>query len=553
MPYTKGRLLIDGGEGYIHEVNEDANLLMKIFKHEDSSGDPVVTPELISKLTFMLNNPPTKLIEKKVIAWPVEFVSENGSVIGFTMPKLDMHEHIQRVYSYRHPVLDAAEYASFPSVRSRISIAINLCSAIHELHRMGDVFGDFNHRNVGVNYNTGQIYFVDCDSFHLTKNDGYAFRSNVIMPGYLAPEIIDHCNRERAGGRAFNLDKVPLPTFTKESDLFCLAVHIFKLLMNGTHPFLGVKSDASGSTASPFLGNEAIERNAYVFRDGNRPSAEFCLHAKSLPPELLALFDKAFIDGRLEPKRRPSAEYWYHALSHFLINELAQCPNNAKHQYYKSLSQCPYCEADDRHLAAQVEFPLMPIKQETEAESKSLGFVQPFLPTQPMAPLPTPQSMPPPSKQQSQTSMTSSPAPRMHASPTPHITVKIAGEYFGINTIRVDLGNRKIYDIREIHKLSKLTHLYLGNNSISDISALSGLVNLTTLDLQNNSIRDISAIRRLTNLTYLILSDNLISDISALKGLTKLRNLELGGNSGITRSRVNKLLTYLPKCEIFWG
>ena len=115
MPYTKGRLLIDGGEGYIYEVAEDPGLLMKIYKETDSLGEAVVTPELIKKLRFMVDNPPTVLIEKNIIAWPVEVVYEDVenedsplNIIGFVMPKLDMDEHLQRVYSYRHPQLDSA-------------------------------------------------------------------------------------------------------------------------------------------------------------------------------------------------------------------------------------------------------------------------------------------------------------------------------------------------------------------------------------------------------------------------------------------------------------
>ena len=369
MAYTKGRLLIDGGEGYIYEVAGNPHLLVKSYKETDSLGEPVITQELIDKLSFMINNPPSVLLEKKVIAWPLEAVCDtagDGSDVlqsisgeipdcfaGFVMPKLDMNEHLQRVYSYRHPVLDAEEYDKFPSVKSRISIAINLCSALHELHRAGYVIGDFNHRNIGVNYGTGQIYIVDCDSFHITDREGDVHRSNVIMAGYLAPEIISHCSGERAEGRDYNLDKVLLPTFTKESDLFCLAIHIFKLLMNGVDPYRGVKSDATGSTASPFVGNDAIERDAYVFKPGNKPSAVFCPPMESVPPELFSLFDKAFIQGRKDPKLRPNAEKWYHALNRFLNNDLMQCPKDAKHQHYKQLTQCPYCTADRRHMEAQ--------------------------------------------------------------------------------------------------------------------------------------------------------------------------------------------------------
>jgi len=347
-------LINDGGEGYIYEVEGHPDLLVKVFKAVDSAGLPVVTEELHNKLKYMCDNPPEVLVSKGVVAWPKELVYERGRLTGFIMPRLDFHEHIQRTYSYRHPKLEADEYERFPSVESRIKIAINLCSAIDELHRKGYVFGDFNHHNIGVNYLTGRIFFTDNDSFHITDNSGVVYRTNVIMSGYLAPEIIKHCKNERAGGRPYDLDKVALPTFTKESDYFCLAIHIFKLLMNGVDPFRGIKYDAAGSTASPFVGNEAVERGSYVFKTGYKPSAVFCPSAGTLPPDILELFNKAFMYDSSKPVQRPSAADWYIVLNRLLASELKQCSLNGKHHYYKFLNECPYCTADNQHLTEQV-------------------------------------------------------------------------------------------------------------------------------------------------------------------------------------------------------
>ena len=378
MPYTKGRMLNDGGEGYIYEVLENPKLLVKIYKDKDVSGAPIVTPDLHSKLTYMKNNPPENLVQKGIVAWPIELLeNESGGLTGFVMPKLDLDEHLKRAYSYRHPSLEAAEYNLFPSVRSRISIAINLCSALHELHKKGYVIGDFNHANIGVNYSTGQIYFMDCDSFHITDDQGKVHRTSVIMSGYLAPEIINHCNEERAKGKPYNLDQVALPTFTDESDLFCLAIHIFKLLMNGVDPFLGVKYDATGSQAAPFVGNDAIERNSYVFRPGNKPSAVFCPPAESLPPAILDLFNRAFIEGRAEPLVRPNEADWYNALSRYLSNELTQCLKVKKHQHYRPLPECPYCVADEQHWVAQGGDPVKEEKVEEDKHESNEGIYTP--------------------------------------------------------------------------------------------------------------------------------------------------------------------------------
>jgi len=353
MHYTKGALLVDGGEGEVYALNETSAYLLKLYKETDPSGEAIITPDLQKKLEYMERNQPVNLVEKSIVAWPIELVKSNGGIIGFIMPKLEIDAHIQGVYSYRHPIVHAQDYQDLPSVKSRIAIAINLCSFLHEVHQKGYVIGDFNHRNIGVNRHTGQIHFVDCDSFHITDETGNVYRTNVIMPGYLAPEIIWHCINERAKGQPHNLDKVALPTFTNSSDLFCLAIHIFRLLMNGTHPFNGVKENAIGSTAAPFVGNEGIERDAYVFGHGKKPSAVFCPSSTALPPAILALFNRAFVEGRKDPSQRPSAEEWYYALQQYLTNEITQCIAVEKHQYYSALSICPYCIADEMHMRQQ--------------------------------------------------------------------------------------------------------------------------------------------------------------------------------------------------------
>ncbi|MCL2224540.1 MAG: PASTA domain-containing protein [Defluviitaleaceae bacterium] len=341
--YKKGKLLYESGEGLIYEAEGNPNRLLKIYKQD-------ATQEMKHKLEYMISNPPESLISKGVIAWPLELVNDdNGKLIGFVMPRLKMTESLKSAYVYKHPELDGAEYAALLSVRSKIQIAINLCDALMELHDKGYVVGDFNPENVGLNHDTGQIGFFDCDSFHITDDKGNVYRTNAVMAGYLAPEIISRSHAERAAGNPYEIDKVALPTFTAKSDLFCLAVHIFKLMMNGVDPFRGVASDAEGSFAEPFQGHEAVERNAYVFREGHKPSAVFCPSVEALPDKIFMLFKKAFLDGAKNPKLRPGAVKWYQTLCDYLSDDVTVvCSKQNKHLYHNELEKCPYCDADDR-------------------------------------------------------------------------------------------------------------------------------------------------------------------------------------------------------------
>lgn len=346
-----GNLFNDGGEGKIYEVVGNKDLLIKIYNDKDSAGNPIVTKELQHKLEYMKNHPPEVLIRKGLLAWPIDILYEQGKVTGLVMQKLIADASIKEMYSYKHPLIDK-KYDSYPTVQSRIGIAINLVSAVSELHNTGYVIGDMNDQNIGIDRSTAQIRIFDCDSFTITDDSGITLRTNACMPGYLAPEIIRHCHSERAKGHPHELDTVTLPTFSKESDLFGLAVHIFRLLMNGVVPFNGVKNNATGSTAAPFVGNEGIDRNNYVFKQGLHPSDIYCLNPNEIPVDIKCLFDRAFLDGDSNPKRRPTTVEWYNALLEYL-RTLKQCPNNPKHQYYNKLQKCPYCEADKRHYKIQ--------------------------------------------------------------------------------------------------------------------------------------------------------------------------------------------------------
>lgn len=351
MKYTQGKELKSGAEGKIFEIQESKDLVLKLFNEKDLKGDPIVTKELQQKVEYMKDHPPFALLNNGNIAWPIELLYANGKLTGFVMPFFHNFSKIEDLYIYRHPLIDK-NYGELPTIQSRIGIAINLAATVSEIHKAGFIIGDMNQKNIGIDRNTAKIQIVDCDSFTITTDSGTTLRTNVCMPGFLAPEIISHCKSERTKGQPYNLDEVVLPTFTKESDLFCLAIHIFRLLMNGVHPFLGVKANVRGSFASPFTGNQGVERNNYVFKTGLRPSAIFCPYEKEIPLNIKTLFDRAFLVGNSDPKKRPSAEEWYFALLDYL-KSLKQCSNNSNHQYFNQLSKCPFCEADKRHYEIQ--------------------------------------------------------------------------------------------------------------------------------------------------------------------------------------------------------
>ena len=322
-----------GGEGDIYNVTNVATIVAKIY-HADR-----ITKELENKLKIMVKRPPSSGVFTQV-AWPLDVIYDsNNQLCGFIMPKLNITEELLELYKY-----PPQKYKNI-TTRHKIIIAENICAIISEVHKAGYVFGDFNPRNIGVNLNTGTVAFLDTDSYHIYDRDtNSTYRCKVCLDGYVAPELLKACENYPKDAYA----TVPLPTFTKETDNFALAIHIFKLLMNGYTPYNGIKESDSVSIGSPGVGNNAIKQNNYCFRPGNKPQAVAVPPMDVLPQEIADLFTRAFMDGRIDPRQRPTAIEWHSALNKY-ENSLKTCTRNSAHLYNSSLSLCPWCETDERY------------------------------------------------------------------------------------------------------------------------------------------------------------------------------------------------------------
>lgn len=318
-----------GGEGKIFDVIGNPSVVAKLYK------DGKITKDKENKLLTMVNNPPSREALNQ-IAWPLDVLYDGtGKFVGFIMPKLAKNEDLNVIYEYG----STAKYANLPWSH-KIHIAINLCAVLHAVHSSGHVVGDFNPKNISVNPSNGLVAFFDADSFHITESYNKVYRCIVGMPEYLAPEI----QRKLKGGST--LEGLPLPTFTIDTDRFALAIHIFQLLMNGTHPFACriIPSQASVVCPQP---TDNILQGVFPFMQ-RRNDIDIPVYAPSieiLPTEVQNLFRRAFIEGHTNPSRRPDPEEWYNALSK-LERATKRCSNNNHHVYYSVLAECPWCKVD---------------------------------------------------------------------------------------------------------------------------------------------------------------------------------------------------------------
>lgn len=315
--YETNRELARGGEGVIVEIRGRPDLLAKLYLPGQANA------ERFAKLRAMLADPPRdemRLSEFKhpSIAWPLAGLNEGRRFAGFVMPRI--HGGHALFNAYLVPPRGALDL----DWRARHQVAKNLCIALNALHAKGYVMGDINERNILVNAQ-GLVTLVDTDSYQVRAGP-VVHRCTVGMPEYTPPEL--------HGQRFDRVDRSP------EHDRFGLAVLVFKLLMDGRHPFAGVPTDLQRSygKVDEWCIKSGIfpwSRNAH-FR---KPPAARALD--SLDPRLAALFVRCFVSGHSAPAARPMPSEWIDALDRARVR-LERCASG-RHWRYPEGGECHLC------------------------------------------------------------------------------------------------------------------------------------------------------------------------------------------------------------------
>ncbi len=310
-----------GGEAKVYTVPQDESLVAKVY-HKPTEAHA-------NKLMLMLANPPDNPAASKdhiSIAWPVDVlrtVDEKQKVVGFLMTRVkEMHS----LLDFYNPKT-RRQKCPFFSYLYLHRTARNLAAAFGALHARGYCIGDVNESNILVS-NTALVTLVDTDSFQVrNERNGEIYRCAVGKPEFTPPEL---------QGLSFaQLDRKP------EHDLFGLAVLIFQLLMEGTHPFAGIYQ-GSGD-APPY--ETRIAEGHFVYSRRKVPYLPTPIAPKFelMHPTLQQLFIRCFEEGHNNPQMRPTAQTWQSALSE-AERALTTCKVNGQHRHGDHLSSCPWCE-----------------------------------------------------------------------------------------------------------------------------------------------------------------------------------------------------------------
>jgi DNA-binding helix-hairpin-helix protein with protein kinase domain len=315
-------MLGHGGEARVYAVPPDETLVAKVYHKPEETYS--------RKLTAMLANPPENPMAAQghiSIAWPVDLLqTADGSdrVVGFVMPRVQGMRSLLDFYNPK----TRRQKCPFFNYLYLLRTARNIAAAMGALHARGYCVGDVNESNILVS-DTALVTLVDTDSFQVRDlHTGGIYRCGVGKPEFTPPEL--------QGKNFGQIDRAP------EHDLFGLAVLIFQLLMEGTHPFSGIFKGTG--EPPPYATRIAAGHFTYsVVRHVPYVPTPIAPSWEILHPTLRQLFIKCFEDGHNQPNLRPNAQTWQAALKE-AENALTTCSVNNQHRYSNHLNTCPWCE-----------------------------------------------------------------------------------------------------------------------------------------------------------------------------------------------------------------
>jgi DNA-binding helix-hairpin-helix protein with protein kinase domain len=333
--------LARGGEAAVHAVAGEPGLAAKVYHRP--------TPEQADKLAALLAAAPPALTAPAghvPVAWPTGRLlgTDGRGVVGCLVPRVAGARRLGEL--------------SNPRARRRLCPLFhygyllrggrNLAAAVRGLHEHGFVVGDLNESNVLLTPRA-LVTLVDADSFQV-PGPGRPYPCPVGRAEYTAPELqgADWAEAERR----------------PEHDAFALAVLLFQMLMQGTHPFSGM---FTGAGEPPPLA-ERIRAGHWPHawhRDGPFQPVPQAPPWDVLPPAVAELFVRCFEDGHAAPERRPSAAAWQQALEEAEAG-LTRCAANPQHRYPHGLDECPWCR-----LARQQDHDPFPSADELKARRLS--------------------------------------------------------------------------------------------------------------------------------------------------------------------------------------
>lgn len=344
--FTLPKDIAGGGEARIWSVQGNHNLVAKIYHTPSRHRE--------EKLKAMIATPPTQPKTHTAIAWPLDLLYSGKQFVGFLMPKIYGNEPLYYFYNpkKRNQIIPGFNWKYLHRT------AFNFVVAAEAVHTKGHLIGDINESNLLINASS-LVTIVDTDSFQI-RDGQKIFRCPVGKPEFTPPELqgINFKDRDR----------------TIENDLFGMSIVIFRLLMEGYHPFAGIIPHGVSVGRVDLY---CIKQGIFPYQQNSSaappPAAPLF---NTLHPELQKLFIRCFVEGHSTPSKRSTTSEWKEVLNK-AEKALKVCSNDRNHIYYGQLKKCPWCRkiSVQNPLPRSIVYQTLPIqkkKQKNHFFAKSL-------------------------------------------------------------------------------------------------------------------------------------------------------------------------------------
>jgi DNA-binding helix-hairpin-helix protein with protein kinase domain len=274
-----GTLLARGGEGEVYPLVARPEILVKCYH-----------AEILQKRGDELKNKTNAMIAQKIgfadhaVSWPgVSVFDKRKNWVGYAMRRA-MGVPMTRLahamaYQRSFPGLDRMQIVGY---------LLSFLRTVRALHQSSVRVGDYNLNNILCTPGSDQITLIDCDS--------YQFQSG--MRVYPCPVGSPDMTPREHHGQSF--DKV---FRTVESEVFSVAIVLFKCLMLGRHPYDVVGGEDPVSN---------LRQGRFAYGKGNKgiPEGAWYNIWSHLTFAIKDMFIGTFTEGATNPAQRPSLTQW---------------------------------------------------------------------------------------------------------------------------------------------------------------------------------------------------------------------------------------------------
>ena len=274
-----------GGEGAVHALASKPSVVVKLYHAELLARRGGQLREKVDAMVGLRQS-----FDTSELAWPAISVhDEHGTWLGYAMRRaagVPLAKLAHPMLCRKHlPGLDRNDV---------VRLLVAIMKALGRLHGAGVYLGDINLNNFLYDHATGSVTLIDCDSYQ------------VAVEGRLFPCVVGAADMIPPEHHGMSLAQVRR---TAESDLFSIAILIFRCLMLGRHPYDFV----GGGTVV-----ENLRRGHFPYgtggvapgRDGAIPAGPWYLIWSHLTFEIKSLLIRTLLNGAGDPAARARPSEW---------------------------------------------------------------------------------------------------------------------------------------------------------------------------------------------------------------------------------------------------